>query len=160
MDEHTVLEHLGNLAVILLAVLLSTSVHYLFLKHLNRGARLALKFPQIRLGYGEFKTESSWGRSTQTAVPRHPASQRFPETSTAAAPKAHGRRIRVGTPPAPRRFLNAGPHPSQCTHHPCSGGIGPARGRSFGDPAKCFDQVSLQARKNLTENQKIRIRPG
>ena len=61
MDEHTVLEHLGNLAVILLAVLLSTSVHYLFLKHLNRGARLALKFPQIRLGYGEFKTESLAG---------------------------------------------------------------------------------------------------
>ena len=30
MDEHTVLEHLGNLAVILLAVLLSTAVHYLF----------------------------------------------------------------------------------------------------------------------------------
>ena len=27
MDEHTVLEHLGNLGVILLAVLLSTSVH-------------------------------------------------------------------------------------------------------------------------------------
>jgi hypothetical protein len=52
MDEHTVLEHLGNLAVILMAVLLSTAVHYLFLKHLNRGARLALKFPQIRLGYG------------------------------------------------------------------------------------------------------------
>ena len=52
MDEHTVLEHLGNLRVILLAVLLSTSVHYPFLKHLNRGARLALKFPQISLGYG------------------------------------------------------------------------------------------------------------
>ena len=52
MDEHTVLEHLGNLAVILLAVLLSTSVHYLFLKYLYRGARLALKFPQISLGYG------------------------------------------------------------------------------------------------------------
>ena len=52
MDEHTVLEHLGNLGVILLAVLLSTSLHYLFLRHLNRGARLALKFPQIRLGYG------------------------------------------------------------------------------------------------------------
>ena len=50
MDEHTILEHLGNLGVILLAVLLSTSVHYLFLRHLNRGARLALKFPQIRLG--------------------------------------------------------------------------------------------------------------
>ena len=47
MDEHTVLEHSGNLGVILLAVLLSTSVHYLFLKHLNRGARLALKFPQM-----------------------------------------------------------------------------------------------------------------
>jgi len=30
MDEHTVLKHLGNLSVILLAVLLSTSVHYLF----------------------------------------------------------------------------------------------------------------------------------
>ena len=57
MGEHTVLEHLGNLGVILLAVLLSTSVHYLFLKHLNRGARLALKFPQIRLGDGEFKTD-------------------------------------------------------------------------------------------------------
>ena len=40
MDEHTVLENLGNLGVVLLAVLLSTSVHYLFLKHLNRGARL------------------------------------------------------------------------------------------------------------------------
>ena len=34
------------------SVLLSTSVHYLFLKHLNRGARLALKIAQIRLGYG------------------------------------------------------------------------------------------------------------
>ena len=52
MDEHTVFEHLGNLGVILLAVLLSTSVHYPFLNHLNRGARLALKFPQITLGYG------------------------------------------------------------------------------------------------------------
>ena len=30
MDEHTVLEHLGNLGVILLAMLLSTAVHYLF----------------------------------------------------------------------------------------------------------------------------------
>jgi len=30
MDEHTVLEHSGNLGVTLLAVLLSTSVHYLF----------------------------------------------------------------------------------------------------------------------------------
>ena len=30
MDEHTVLEHVGNLGVILLAVLLSTPVHYLF----------------------------------------------------------------------------------------------------------------------------------
>ena len=30
-------EHLGNLGVILLAVLLSTSVHYLFLRHLNAG---------------------------------------------------------------------------------------------------------------------------
>ena len=61
MDEHTVLQHLGNLGVILLAVLLSTSVHYLFLKHLNRGARLALKFPQIRLGYGEFKIKGLAG---------------------------------------------------------------------------------------------------
>ena len=52
MNEHTVIEHLGNLGVILLAVLLSTSVHYLFLKHLNQGARLAKRFPQIRLGYG------------------------------------------------------------------------------------------------------------
>ena len=52
MDEHTVLEHLGNLGVVLLAVLLSTSVHYLFLKHLNQGTRLTDKFPQIRLGYG------------------------------------------------------------------------------------------------------------
>ena len=52
MDQHTVLEHLGNLGVVLLAVLLSTSVHYLFLKHLNHGARLTDKFPQIRLGYG------------------------------------------------------------------------------------------------------------
>ena len=41
MDEHTVLEHLGNLGVILLTVLLSTSLHYFFLRHLNRGARLA-----------------------------------------------------------------------------------------------------------------------
>jgi hypothetical protein len=30
MDEHTVLEHLADLGVILLAVLLSTAVHYLF----------------------------------------------------------------------------------------------------------------------------------
>ena len=30
MDEHTVLEHVGNLGVILLAVLLSTAVHYQF----------------------------------------------------------------------------------------------------------------------------------
>jgi len=30
MDEHTVLEHVGNLGFILLAVLLSTAVHYLF----------------------------------------------------------------------------------------------------------------------------------
>ena len=52
MDEHTVLEHLGNLGVVLLAVLLSTSVHYLFLKHLNQGTQLTDKFPQIRLGYG------------------------------------------------------------------------------------------------------------
>ena len=52
MDEHTVLEHSGNLGVVLLAVLLSTSVHYLFLRHLNRGARLTDRFPQIRLGYG------------------------------------------------------------------------------------------------------------
>ena len=51
MDEHTVLEHLGNLGVILLAVLLSTSVHYLFLKHLNAafttGARLLLAGTEI-----------------------------------------------------------------------------------------------------------------
>jgi len=50
MDEHTVLEHLGNLGVVLLAVLLSTSVHYLFLKHLNRGARLTDKFPPDSAG--------------------------------------------------------------------------------------------------------------
>ena len=42
MDEHTVLDHLGNLRV----VLPFTSVHYLFLKHLNRGARLIDKFPR------------------------------------------------------------------------------------------------------------------
>lgn len=30
MDEQTVLEHVGNLGVILLAVMLSTAVHYLF----------------------------------------------------------------------------------------------------------------------------------
>ena len=47
MNEHTVIEHLGNLGVILLAVLLSTSVHYLFLKHLNQGASLAKRFPRI-----------------------------------------------------------------------------------------------------------------
>ena len=52
MDEHTVRNHLGNLSVVLLAVLLSTSVHYLFLKRLNLGARLTDKFPQIRLVYG------------------------------------------------------------------------------------------------------------
>jgi len=34
VDEHTVLDHLGNLGFVLLAVLLFTSVHYLFLKHL------------------------------------------------------------------------------------------------------------------------------
>ena len=49
MNEHTVLDHLGNLRVALLAVLLFTSVHYLFLKHLNRDARLIDKLPQIRL---------------------------------------------------------------------------------------------------------------
>ena len=75
MDEHTVLEHLGNLGVILLAVLLSTSVHYLFLKHLNRGARLALKFPQIRLGYGEFKTEGLAG--VDQRKPRYHAIRRL-----------------------------------------------------------------------------------
>ena len=32
MNEHTVIEHLGNLGVILLAVLVSTSVHYLYLE--------------------------------------------------------------------------------------------------------------------------------
>ena len=52
MDEHTVLNHLGNLSVVLLAALLSTSVHYLFLKRLNLGARLTEKFPQIRLVHG------------------------------------------------------------------------------------------------------------
>ena len=36
----------------LLAVLLSTSMHYLFLKQLNLGARLTDKFPQIRLVFG------------------------------------------------------------------------------------------------------------
>lgn len=41
MDEHTVLDHLGNLRV----ALLFTSVHYLFLKHLNLSARLIDKFP-------------------------------------------------------------------------------------------------------------------
>ena len=46
MNEHTVLDHLGNLGVALLAVLLFTSVHYLFLKHLNRGARLIDRFPR------------------------------------------------------------------------------------------------------------------
>ena len=51
MNEHTVLDHLGNLGVALLAVLLFTSLHYLFLKHLNRGARLIDKLPQIRLVY-------------------------------------------------------------------------------------------------------------
>ena len=51
MNEHTVLDHLGNLGVALLAVMLFTSVHYLFLKHLNRGARLIDKLPQIRLVY-------------------------------------------------------------------------------------------------------------
>ena len=30
MDEHTVIEHLGNLGVILLTVLLSTSLHFFF----------------------------------------------------------------------------------------------------------------------------------
>ena len=46
MDEHTVLDHLGNLRV----VLLFTSVHYLFLKHLNRGARLIDQFPPDSAG--------------------------------------------------------------------------------------------------------------
>lgn len=52
MTEHSLLEHLGNLSLIMLAVVLSTSVHYLFLRHLNQGARLARRFPQLRLGYG------------------------------------------------------------------------------------------------------------
>tara|TARA_B100000212_G_scaffold130009_1_gene97473 strand:- start:333 stop:659 length:327 start_codon:yes stop_codon:yes gene_type:complete len=51
VNEHTVLDHLGNLGVALLAVLLFTSVYYLFLKHLNRDARLVDKLPQIRLVY-------------------------------------------------------------------------------------------------------------
>ena len=45
VDEHTDLDHLGNLGFVLLAVLLFTSAHYLFLKHLSRGARLIDKFP-------------------------------------------------------------------------------------------------------------------
>lgn len=52
MDEYTVLDHLGNLGVVLLAALLSTCVHYLVLKQLNVGARLTDKFPQIRLVHG------------------------------------------------------------------------------------------------------------
>ena len=52
MTEHSLLENLGNLGVIMMAVLLSTSVHYMFLRHLNQGAKLAQRFPQIRLGYG------------------------------------------------------------------------------------------------------------
>tara|TARA_B100001093_G_scaffold472127_1_gene494998 strand:- start:262 stop:591 length:330 start_codon:yes stop_codon:yes gene_type:complete len=52
VDEHTVLKHLGNLSVVLLTVLLSSFVHYLFLKRFNLGARLTDKFPQIRLVFG------------------------------------------------------------------------------------------------------------
>lgn len=52
MIAHSLLAQVGNLAVILLTVLLSTSVHYLFLQHLNHGSTLAIRFPQIRLGYG------------------------------------------------------------------------------------------------------------
>ncbi|GIR14290.1 MAG: hypothetical protein CM15mP25_0450 [Gammaproteobacteria bacterium] len=112
------------------------------------------------LGYGEFKTEGL--ARVDQRKPRYHAIRRLNaflkhRQRPHQSPRSP---YSVGTPPAPPRFLNAGPHPSRCTHHPCSGGIGPARGRSFGDPAKCFDQVSLQARKNLTENQKVRIRPG
>ena len=49
VDKHTVLDHLSNPGVVVLAVLLFTSVHDLFLKHLYRGARLVDKFLQIRL---------------------------------------------------------------------------------------------------------------
>ena len=52
MMEHTVLENLGNMGVIVLAVLLSTSVHFLFLSHMAEGSKLALRFPHLRLGYG------------------------------------------------------------------------------------------------------------
>jgi|GEM_PF-275258 len=239
MDEHTVLERLGNLGVILLAVLLSTAVRYMFSKHLNRSARLDLKFPQIRLGYGvivslvahsievalfalAYKLSIAPGlgtlkgslegsiadrlyfsqaaftilgfgdivptgplwllagiealtgfmliawtasylylemtqlwriqagafsrrRSTQTAVPRRPASQHFPETSTAGVPTTRDLRIRVGTPPAPHPFQNAGQPPLPCTHRPCSGGIDLAPGHSFGDATKRFDQLGVQA---------------
>jgi hypothetical protein len=47
MIAHSLLAQVGNLAVILLTVLLSTSVHYLFLQHLNHGSTLAIRFPQI-----------------------------------------------------------------------------------------------------------------
>ena len=50
MTEHTLLEHLGNLGVIMLAVLLSTSLHSVFLKHLNKGSRLARRFPRSDWG--------------------------------------------------------------------------------------------------------------
>ena len=50
MDKHTVLEHLGNLGRTLLAVLLSTSVHYLF-KTLEPKSAAGAKVPpdQARL---------------------------------------------------------------------------------------------------------------
>ena len=43
---------IGNFGVILAAILLSTSVHYFFLRHLNDGGWLASRYPHLRLGYG------------------------------------------------------------------------------------------------------------
>jgi len=43
---------IGNFGVILAAILLSTSLHYFFLRHLNDGGWLATRYPHLRLGYG------------------------------------------------------------------------------------------------------------
>ena len=43
---------IGNFGVILAAILLSTPVHYFFLRHLNDGGWLATRYPHLRLGYG------------------------------------------------------------------------------------------------------------
>ena len=43
---------IGTFGVLFAAILLSTSLHYFFLRHLNAGGWLATRYPHLRLGYG------------------------------------------------------------------------------------------------------------